>query len=239
MKVQVNTMTKGVKNPCGTDAFPFKSDACNAIWAGLQDARRFMRPQDEFDFQWLNIGTYPLSAQNNVTDGDVLFVDGENGQVLFNLPWYYVSRERVATVMKLAWRMKYSTQNGNPGYIIEDLDENGVPQTDFFVLPALTDEQFRSELSINPFLSPLEALANGIDALLDNILPDVANLIPWWAYLGGAIYTGIKTKEAIPAGKFTAKKINVKVAAYGGGTGYLLHRARRSYQAKQNRQANA
>ena len=239
MKVQVNIMEKGTKNPCGTSAFPFKSDDCNAVYAGIQDSLKYARPNDEWQMNWLNIGTYPLSAQNKVSDGDVLFLDNTNGQVLFRLPWYYVSRDRVKAIMRLCWKLKYGEQNGAPGYIIEDTDENGVPQTDFFILPALTDEQFRSELSINPFFSPLEILANGLDALLDNILPDVLSLIPWWAYLGGAVYTGYKTKETLPRGKFKLKKTNIKTAAYGGGTAFLLHRAFKSYQAKKNREENA
>lgn len=230
-------MTKRTTNPCGTSAFPFTSDECNAIWQGIMDSLQTIRPNDEYQFNWLNMASFPqIVSQNNASDGDVLFTDRDNGQVLFRLPWYYVNRERVAKIMKLCWRMKYSTTNGAPGYLIEDTDENGVPQQDFFVLPALTDEQFRSELSINPFVSPLEILANGLDALLDSILPNVANLIPWWAYAGAAVYTGYKTKETLPKGKFSIKKTNLKTAAYGGGTAYLVHRAVKSYQAKQNRQ---
>lgn len=241
MVVQINILSKKNKNPCGSTSFPFKSDKCNIIWAGATDADVYLRHADDnWDFNWLGItgpNSYEtLAQQENAGDGDVLFQDKSNGQVLFKLPWYFVNRERVTKVLRLCYRLKYSTKDGKAGYVLEDPDPNAPPSpNDPFINALLVKDMFRSQFSLNPINSPLETIFNWLDGLLDDMLPDLANLVPWYVYAGAAAYTGFKTKEALPA-KPRFKDINLKSGGYGAATGYLAHRAVKSYQAKKARE---
>lgn len=220
------------REPCNLDAtYPFPSDLCNQIQLGLEDGRKWMKSGDVLGQNGYDWGVAPASdfTENDLEAGNLYFIDLDKGNVLFRLPQYLITRDRVAKVMHLIWGFKYSEQGGVPGYISTGTDGAAT----WYPLSALST--LKMEFGINnPVLAPLEWLLGLLDSLIDSVLPNVLNIVPWQLYVAAAGYTGIKTKQTFP-GKPTLKTVKLETYAYGLGTGYLAYRALKSYKAKQAR----
>lgn len=234
MIVQVNIVEKGTANPCGSNSYPFKRDKCNQIYLGAKDAERYMGNNDEWEMNWINAQSFAqIVEKEKASDGDVLFMDAQTAQVFFKLPGFFVDRENVTKVIRLMLKFKYQDNGGVPGYVVNDpqSDENG----EFWSMAALETSGFRSKFGINVFGSPLAALMGFIDSAIDDLIPDLTDLVPWFVWAIAAGYTGLRTKQTLPA-KPTIKNVGAQTYAYGLGTGYLLHLAIKSAKAKKARE---
>jgi len=220
----------GDEDPCkGDAAAPYPTQICNDIEEGILAAVQAQDDDDDFSigvdgYLWAVLPEDGEYAQaNELEAGNLVFVDDDNDVILFALSRWLVTKNRVRDVAKLCLSYEYQVLDGNPGYIVRDgsLEEDGT----WYPLAALSPAQFRAAVG-NPFFSILEMAANAIDGILDGLLPDVLNLVPWWGYVAGAGYTAVRAKE---------EKMVSQKSLFIGLTGYLGFRAYRSYEAKNDR----
>lgn len=226
-------------NPCPEGEIPYKRQVCNDVENGLLDSEKYMGNEDAWygastpeQYLWLTLPeTDKFAKDNQLSSGNLYFLDTDNLKMLFKLPRLLITRSRVREAMKLIWRFKYEEQGGNPGYIVQDPDS--ASGTTWYPLTALADGKVRSDYG-NPVVSLLDMVSNLLDATFDALLPGLANLIPWWAYLAAAGYTGIKAKQSFPK-KFDLQKVDIKTYGFGLATVFLAYRAYRSWDAKAER----
>ncbi len=224
-------------DPCSEGKIPYKREFCNYIEYGLLDSVRYMQGDDAWYGDSVNQGylwravkdTEDFAKVNELSSGNLYFMDTDNLKILFKLPRLLVTRSRVRDAMKTIWKLKYQEQGGQPGYISENPDGGDT----WYPLTALADSELTTAYG-NPVVSLLEMIANLLDAALDVLLPNILNLIPWYVWVGGAGLTGLKTKQTLPS-KPSLKNIKPQTYLWGLATAFLLYRAYRSHEAKANR----
>lgn len=217
---------------------PYSVNVCNDIEYGLLDSERYMGNGDFWYlanqgniWNWVDVDSEWAKA-NKLSSGTLYFMDTDNLKFLYKLPRLLITRNRVRDAMRVIWNLKFKEENGQAGYISEDPNEG----SNWSPLTALSKERFQSPYG-NPAVSLLEVLSNITDAVMDSLLPGILNLVPWWAYLAAAGYTGIRTRNTLPS-KPTFKSVKVETYAYGLGTALLAYRAIKSYQAAKSDEIN-
>lgn len=222
--------------PCnGVSEMPYPTQLCNYIEQGLLDSEAYMRSGDAwFLANQNNLWTVQSvnsewAKANNLSSGNLYFVDTDNLKFIFKLPRLLITRSRVREVMKVLWDLKYQEQGGQPGYVSQSPNEGET----WYPLTAIADDKLTSAYG-NPVVSILEMVANILDATIDALLPNVLNLVPWWGYVAAAGYTGYRTRQDLPR-KPSFKNVKLETYAYGLGTAFLLYRSYRSFEAKQDR----